>query len=297
MSDSENYQYYDPSPQPTVTKWWQRRRMWQLFGLLAVTAGVLTFVVIAAVNVLKNKDLANQEPDIMEQAQALESQLMAECEEGDDVCLALARADAARALGSSQACVGLDDGPLESCLTLIARDQMSLETCKALSGQAQVSCTDEVLLLKANADKSLANCAQITDEATEGTCLAQVSALLVAQGKCAEAGVESGVCDGIALVSAAMQTGDPAACAALADEEQRYECEQGINSIDEDRDGLVLSAEFSLGLSDSIADGDGDGLSDGDEVHVHGTDPTKTDTDGDGFTDGGEVQTGYDPLT
>ncbi|WP_373500733.1 Ig-like domain-containing protein [Desulfococcus sp.] len=37
------------------------------------------------------------------------------------------------------------------------------------------------------------------------------------------------------------------------------------------------------------ADGDGDGLTDGDEINTYGTDPTKIDTDGDGLTDGDEV--------
>lgn len=44
-------------------------------------------------------------------------------------------------------------------------------------------------------------------------------------------------------------------------------------------------------------DSDGDGLSDGDEVNVYGTDPYNPDTDGDGLTDGEEVLTyKTDPL-
>ncbi len=46
----------------------------------------------------------------------------------------------------------------------------------------------------------------------------------------------------------------------------------------------------------SGTDGDGDGLSDGDETDVHGTDPKNRDTDGDGSTDGAEVDIGRDPL-
>jgi Cu-Zn family superoxide dismutase len=43
-------------------------------------------------------------------------------------------------------------------------------------------------------------------------------------------------------------------------------------------------------------DTDGDGLSDDDEVDVHGTDPTSVDTDLDGVGDGDEVAAGTDPL-
>ena len=46
----------------------------------------------------------------------------------------------------------------------------------------------------------------------------------------------------------------------------------------------------------SGTDSDGDGLSDGDETDIHGTDPTNPDTDGDGSTDGAEVDIGRDPL-
>ncbi|MGY5853186.1 MAG: hypothetical protein RTU92_06435 [Candidatus Thorarchaeota archaeon] len=42
-------------------------------------------------------------------------------------------------------------------------------------------------------------------------------------------------------------------------------------------------------------DSDGDGLSDGDEVHVYGTDPTSTDSDGDGLSDYDEIIHGGDP--
>jgi hypothetical protein len=51
------------------------------------------------------------------------------------------------------------------------------------------------------------------------------------------------------------------------------------------------------GTDPNNPDTDGDGLSDGAEVHVHGTNPLLTDSDGDGFTDGFEVSTGFDPAS
>lgn len=44
-------------------------------------------------------------------------------------------------------------------------------------------------------------------------------------------------------------------------------------------------------------DSDGDGLTDGVEVHVYHTNVTNADTDGDGFSDGEEVLRGTDPLS
>ncbi|MDR0930758.1 MAG: S-layer homology domain-containing protein [Clostridiales bacterium] len=47
---------------------------------------------------------------------------------------------------------------------------------------------------------------------------------------------------------------------------------------------------------DPAGDTDGDGLTDGDEINIHHTDPTNNDTDGDTYGDGWEVDNGYDPL-
>ena len=45
-----------------------------------------------------------------------------------------------------------------------------------------------------------------------------------------------------------------------------------------------------------VTDTDGDGLSDDDEINVHGTDPNNPDTDGGGVNDGDEIINGTDPL-
>ncbi|MHA1781749.1 MAG: hypothetical protein ACTSYL_12885 [Candidatus Thorarchaeota archaeon] len=72
--------------------------------------------------------------------------------------------------------------------------------------------------------------------------------------------------------------------------------------FDTDFDGLPDGLEFKLGtqllLGGGIMnpDSDLDGLLDGDEYYVYGTDPTKTDTDGDGYSDGTEIAVGTDPL-
>ena len=44
-------------------------------------------------------------------------------------------------------------------------------------------------------------------------------------------------------------------------------------------------------------DTDGDGVTDGDEVNIYGTDPLNPDSDGDGIDDGDEIDLGVDPNT
>ena len=67
---------------------------------------------------------------------------------------------------------------------------------------------------------------------------------------------------------------------------------------DTDADGVADGAEaFIYGTDPNLADTDGDGLVDGVEVYQYGCDPLDPDTDGDTLTDGEEINIyGTDPL-
>lgn len=74
---------------------------------------------------------------------------------------------------------------------------------------------------------------------------------------------------------------------------------EGVSDADADSDddGLSNIKEFELGTKPFNPDTDNDGLTDGDEVNIYGTDPLKYDTDDDGISDGDEVALGTDPLS
>ncbi len=65
--------------------------------------------------------------------------------------------------------------------------------------------------------------------------------------------------------------------------------------VDDDGDGLSNELEIQWGTDPLNPDTDGDGLSDYDELFVHGTNPLLADTDGDGLPDGWEIQHGLNP--
>ncbi|MCE7734090.1 MAG: hypothetical protein GPJ54_04370 [Candidatus Heimdallarchaeota archaeon] len=69
-----------------------------------------------------------------------------------------------------------------------------------------------------------------------------------------------------------------------------------LDPIDDlDSDGLLNHQEFKAKSSPNDADTDDDGLTDGDEFNLHGTDPTLADSDNDGLSDKDEIDQEYDP--
>ena len=68
-----------------------------------------------------------------------------------------------------------------------------------------------------------------------------------------------------------------------------YRTGNGRISLDADGDGLNHDVELSYGTSPTLADTDGDGLADNQEIQLYGTSPTLADTDSDGLSDGQEV--------
>jgi hypothetical protein len=69
-------------------------------------------------------------------------------------------------------------------------------------------------------------------------------------------------------------------------------------ATDLDADNYADEQELAIGLDPNNPDTDGDGVADGDEITIYGTDAFSWDTDGDGVSDGEELFAALtDPLT
>ncbi|MCL2643117.1 MAG: VWA domain-containing protein [Candidatus Bathyarchaeota archaeon] len=66
-------------------------------------------------------------------------------------------------------------------------------------------------------------------------------------------------------------------------------------NADYDNDGLTNLQEYEYGTDPFLADTDGDGLTDYEEIFIYGTNPLVADTDGDSVPDGLEIELGLDP--
>ena len=79
---------------------------------------------------------------------------------------------------------------------------------------------------------------------------------------------------------------------------QEFESGTDPNEADTDGDGLTDGEEVATHMTNPlVSDTDADGLSDGDETSTHGTNPLEADSDGDGISDGDELLTlNTDPL-
>lgn len=262
--DEQQPQYFTPNEAPaTVPPFWRTPKGALVIGVAALSVVLIT---VFLVNLFGSRTLTK---DMSALDKAIENCATAE---NPEACKADARTDAARNGEGSRACAGLERDALRNCVALAAYASLDEDECAALSGDEKQSCVDQVRLRRALANDDYAACAAISDDDVRTACEQKLLFLVVADGACAQYGVDVTVCDAETRQRAIIDAGDYDACATLSSA-AADECREIFASTDRDADGLNRREESMLGTSDDHAD-----------------------TDGDGYTDKQEVESGHDPL-
>ena len=270
--DPNNQNYFSLDEQaPVVLPWWKVRknqmRMLAVVGI-AVGVGVVGYYGYQTYS-LTHVDVAK-----VDQANTIIENSIASCATDKDpkACEDRARADAARTTSQPSVCNGLADAALTECVSLIALDKGDADVCASLSGDDESTCRNGATLIAANTAKDYGMCGSITDADLKAACENQLLDVVIAAGECTKYGISDDICGYPAKLAAIVASGNPQGCLQLEADKQAG-CDDMFTSLDQDRDGLSLLAEYKLGTSD-----------------------TNADTDGDGYTDSQEVASGHDPL-
>ncbi|GEM_PF-2226595 len=209
-------------------------------------------------------------------------------------CTSTLVASAARVLAAPEACRHLKESvAIDNCLWGVAATTSDIQLCTQIQDAWWAdACHDGIIRAQAFAAGKADACQPIKNSAKQKTCREALDPTTAANCKARGGSVET--CADLAMLEQAKQAEDRSVCDSIKDKSRRGQCLELI-SDDTDRDGLTTQEEKKFGTDPHNPDTDGDGLTDGDEVHVYRTNPLKADTDGDGFKDGEEVRKGYNP--
>ncbi|MBP9827673.1 hypothetical protein KBC55_00790 [Patescibacteria group bacterium] len=265
MVDFNDQEFFDlePASQASAPSW-RKPKMLAAIGGAIVGVVLLGGIGVYAWSLLSSG--GNQLPQGTERtAEELAAQMMESCADDDASCVNQANANAAREVGDITACAEVTGVAYDECLSVIAFDQGDATLCERVSNDRRTACADNAWIKAASSQKKYALCANITDNDRRTACEENVGVQAASANNCAGFGAPESYCSQKLAVEAVLIAGDPAGCLSLS-VEGRIECQELFPVRDDDSDGLTKEQEFELGTSDQMADTDGDGYNDGEEV-------------------------------
>ena len=265
MLDPNNQNYFSLNEQPSVIlPWWKVKK--NQMHILAVF-GVIVGVGLVGYYAYQTYSLTHVDVAKVEQANGIIASASSSCATDKDpaACESRARSNAARATGQTTVCEGLVEKKYMNCVMLIALDTADPTVCVVLSGTEESVCTDSATLRAAKKAENYGMCAVIIDETKKSACQSQLLNDVVEKGECEKYGIDISVCEFPVKLEAVITSGNPDGCTIFSGGD-KSKCDSAFLSIDEDKDGLSLSVEYTLGTSDTNADTDGDGYTDAQEV-------------------------------
>lgn len=274
---------------------------WKPVAIIASAVVLAIILIVGAVWFVRSRQERIREEIAYERLSAQVDKALLSCDSAKDpqgckdayVKDAAAEQGVAELCGKSSTAEAVDD-----CVWQAAVEKADPEMCEVMNdAETAKKCQDGIYMSVATAGSNLAGCDNISDATVRERCVASISRAIAEEKGCEGTGIDASICAELSEESFMRTVSDPDDCLSFEeDEEKLVECLEIVGSGDRDQDGLAASDEDAFGSSDYSFDTDTDGLSDGDEVHVWGSDPTNPDSDGDTYLDGAEVAAGYDPM-
>ncbi len=170
-------------------------------------------------------------------------------------------------------CEDLQETDRDDCIWGVADQMLDDSLCKKMVNEDWViRCQDGVIRKTAIDKKKESICDKIQSEDTKALCIEDVLGQLTS-ANCKQRGADPAVCNMLLVVDKANSLQDRRLCDSLP-AEYVSACREKVVSDDPDFDGISTEIEVSL----------------------FGSDPYLADTDGDGYSDLDEINAGYSPT-
>lgn len=247
---------------------WRQKHFWFVAGASGLVACFILVVAVYAINSYRVSSLRAKA-----QLSVAIEEAVSSCSTEDVSCANGMRTSTARTRGDVGGCNGIaEPQAFANCVSLVALDSGDVAACDALSGEMQTMCRDQVILRVTAVSGVLSDCERIEQQTLRTACVARVTQRARDTHGCEALGVDAAVCSAQVTIDEILARGDYAECQQFSAEE-RERCEDAFQATDADVDGMNAYDEYMAGTSDQLAD-----------------------TDGDGYADLQEIRTGHDPL-
>ena len=162
-------------------------------------------------------------------------------------------------------CQALTGNEADGCIWKFARESMKPEFCAAIKNETYKGlCADSAYDALARSTSDITQCDNIKSDLSKRVCILALEPPITIEN-CSERGKPETYCQMLVVLAQANLKQDPELCKQLSDD-RVLDCEDLVGIDDPDFDQLQTTDETLYGSNPRIADTDGDGFKDGDEV-------------------------------
>lgn len=231
--------------------------------LAIIAGGILIAVLILIIVVRLIHGESVEEKLLQSERETIEKT----CEQAQDKdeCLKQLSQQAAIQTGQIEFCEGLQEAEYDGCVWEAADVKSDAELCEEIKDTTNKQlCADTIYLTMALESGNSSVCDKIENEEKKTGCKRVAEGPVTAEN-CLSRGEKAAYCSMLQVALEANQKQDPRVCNKLTGDDV-LSCKERVEIDDPDFDGLTTLQEQGYGSNPDLADTDGDGYKDGDEV-------------------------------